>query len=240
MNYQQIHNQIINRAKNQNRKRLKRSDLNYVYYESHHVIPEHFFIKRIRKGPPGWLPGDPEESNNKVLLTGREHYVIHQLLVKIYPHEQGVIFAAHKMTSKTKNQIGRSRNKLYEWIRIRHAEAMRKRPTTKETREKMSKTRKGRPAHNKGKPSPLKGRKKSESHLQNLKLAWTKRDRSTIFNLGNLTRGKPAYNRKKVKCIETGEIFDSAKQAALKYGGCVDACARGGQRTAGGYHWIYV
>ena len=52
-------------------------------YEQHHVIPESFFINRKRSGPKGWLEGNPEDKSNKVILTPREHFICHWLLLKM-------------------------------------------------------------------------------------------------------------------------------------------------------------
>ena len=49
----------------------------------HHIIPESFFINRIRKGPPGWIEGNPDDLDNIVYLSPREHFVCHKLLVKM-------------------------------------------------------------------------------------------------------------------------------------------------------------
>jgi hypothetical protein len=53
------------------------------YSESHHIIPESFYIERTREGPAGWLEGDPESPDNKASLTGREHGLCHWLLTKM-------------------------------------------------------------------------------------------------------------------------------------------------------------
>lgn len=48
---------------------------------------------------------------------------------------------------------------------------------------------------------------------------------------------------KKVKCIETGQIFESIKAAAIFVNidpSNISKCARGIQKTCGGYHWEYV
>lgn len=49
---------------------------------------------------------------------------------------------------------------------------------------------------------------------------------------------------RKVKCIETGIIYDSIKEAAkavgLKAHCAISDCCNGKQRTAGGYHWEYT
>jgi len=71
MNYQKIHNQIINRAKDR---------LLEDYSEKHHIIP------RCVNGT--------NAKENLVYLTPEEHYVVRQLLVKMYPQNHKLIFAA--------------------------------------------------------------------------------------------------------------------------------------------------
>jgi len=63
---------IIENAKSQNRKKLKRSLIEYVYYENHHILPKSLFK-------------DFETSTwNLVLLTNKEHVLCHKLLFKHY------------------------------------------------------------------------------------------------------------------------------------------------------------
>lgn len=48
---------------------------------------------------------------------------------------------------------------------------------------------------------------------------------------------------KKVRCIETGEVFNSQKEAAEKYGlsqGNISRVCRGKAKTTGGYRWEFV
>ena len=53
--------------------------------------------------------------------------------------------------------------------------------------------------------------------------------------------GRPA---KKIRCVETGKTFDSVAEAARYYniGGKsnISRCAKGIQKTSGGFHWEYV
>lgn len=67
MNYEKIYENLINSRKNLNRKRFKRSNSSFVYYENHHIVPKCF--------------GGTNEKENLVLLTAREHFVAHLLLV---------------------------------------------------------------------------------------------------------------------------------------------------------------
>ena len=49
--------------------------------------------------------------------------------------------------------------------------------------------------------------------------------------------------RKKIKCVETGIIYNSVEEAAKEYnitGNAISACARGDNKTCMGYHWAYV
>ncbi len=69
MNYLQIYSDIIENIKLENRKKLKRDNENYVYYERHHILPK--------------CLGGENDKENLVLLTGKEHFICHKLLVLI-------------------------------------------------------------------------------------------------------------------------------------------------------------
>lgn len=87
MNYERHYNNLINRAKNR---------LLEGYTEKHHIVPRCM-------GGSDWI-------DNIVSLTPEEHYVAHQLLIKIYPDNKKLVYAAHMMT------VGRN-NKLHGWLR---------------------------------------------------------------------------------------------------------------------------
>ena len=70
-----------------------------------------------------------------------------------------------------------------------------------------------------------------------------KRSEETRRKISKIHKGKPAHNRKKVLCVETGEIFESMMDASRKTGICggnISAVCLRGRKTAGGYHWRYV
>lgn len=71
------------------------------YYERHRIIP-------------GCM-GGKYVVGNIAWLTPEEHYVAHQLLVKIYPHHKGLIFAVIIMTASSEGQL--RNNKEFGWIR---------------------------------------------------------------------------------------------------------------------------
>lgn len=96
MDYTKHYEALIERARNR---------ILEGYSENHHIIPR--------------CLGGTDDKDNLVRLTPEEHYVAHQLLVKMHPHEKGLIWAAHRMTSHS-NTGERSRNKLYGWLKKRN------------------------------------------------------------------------------------------------------------------------
>ena len=95
MNYRKIYSNLIYRGKNR---------VLEAYTEKHHVIPK--------------CMGGSDEENNLVNLTPEEHYLAHQLLVKMYPDNHAIAKAAVMMTAQ------RPSNKIYGWLRRRHSKAM--------------------------------------------------------------------------------------------------------------------
>ncbi|WP_298061692.1 NUMOD3 domain-containing DNA-binding protein [uncultured Rikenella sp.] len=65
------------------------------------------------------------------------------------------------------------------------------------------------------------------------------------FKKGNIPwnkgkKCKPAINRKKVQCIETGEIFNSIAEAEkIKNTNNISCCCSGKRKSTKGYHWRY-
>lgn len=113
MDYQKHYDNLVNRARN-------RSVLQYK--EKHHIVPR--------------CMGGTNKKDNLVDLTPEEHFLAHQLLVKIYPTNQKLIYAAAIMTRGHEGK--RNNNKFYGWLRKRfaetHSNAMKgsKRPKTQE------------------------------------------------------------------------------------------------------------
>jgi hypothetical protein len=95
MNYKKIYDSLITRAKN--RKLTE-------FTESHHIIPR--------------CMGGNNDRSNLADLTPEEHYIAHQLLVKLYPKNHALVRAASMMIPS------RPSNKLYGWIRRKLSEAM--------------------------------------------------------------------------------------------------------------------
>jgi hypothetical protein len=94
MDYKKIYNSLITRGKSRK--------LN-CYVEKHHIIPR--------------CLGGSDDDDNLVELTPEEHYLAHQLLVKIYIGNHSLVKAAAMMITN------RPSNKMYGWLRRRFSAA---------------------------------------------------------------------------------------------------------------------
>ena len=119
------------------------------YVEHHHIIPR--------------SEGGPDNNDNIVALTAREHYICHLLLAKIY-NDYKMLSAVVFMQCKTKRQKRdfKFNSHLYEQIRkdfsIKNSEAHKGKqawnkgiPQSEEAKKKNSEAHKGKPSHLKGK-----------------------------------------------------------------------------------------
>jgi len=102
MNYKKHYDLLIERART-------RQLTSYV--ERHHIVPR--------------CMGGSDEQSNLVELTPEEHYVAHQLLVKIYPENDSLVYAANKMTVSSKTV--KRNNKKYGWLKRRYQSVCKKR-----------------------------------------------------------------------------------------------------------------
>jgi NUMOD3 motif len=137
MDYKKIYEAIIERGRN-------RILAEGVYSECHHIIP------RCMCGT--------DDKANLVKLLPEEHYVCHQLLVKIYfdtEFKHKLAFAAQCMTISNGNQQRNlSKLKWFGWLKKQYVEAITGRKMSVAAKVKMSNAKKG-------KPSPHKGKKQS-------------------------------------------------------------------------------
>lgn len=95
---------IIENATSLRRKKLKKTDKNYTYFELHHIIPRSL--------------GGLNHNSNFVLLTPREHYVCHLLLTKMCRDESlyKMLCAFNRITNRNKNKEVRN-SRLYASLR---------------------------------------------------------------------------------------------------------------------------
>jgi hypothetical protein len=92
MNYKKHYDRLVHNANHRERP---------VIFENHHILPK--------------CVGGSDNTNNLVKLTPEEHLVAHLLLVRIYPDEEKLLYAAHLMSCRVKS------NKHYGWVRRQFA-----------------------------------------------------------------------------------------------------------------------
>ena len=109
MNYQKIYDSIVGRAKSRG---LNKKLLNY-YTEKHHIIPK--------------CINGTNDVNNLALLTGREHYLCHWLLIKIHNNKK-LFYAYHMLCNGAKS--GRMKNKFIPKLSSKQYESMKRNLTS--------------------------------------------------------------------------------------------------------------
>jgi hypothetical protein len=97
MNYLKIYNDIVGRGKNR---------VLEGYKERHHIVPR--------------CLGGTDDESNLVELTPEEHFVAHQLLVKLHPTNSKLIFATNMLTISSGNV--KRNNKMYGWLKRKFSE----------------------------------------------------------------------------------------------------------------------
>ena len=126
--YTRIYYDIIDRAKS-------RTLSENIYTEKHHIIPQSFYKSRSKTG---WLDGDYNSKKNLAILTAREHFICHMLLVKmttgIGHFKMANALLRLSRGSKIKPLIN---SRTYNRIKLISSEAKKGRPCSLETREKI-------------------------------------------------------------------------------------------------------
>jgi 5-methylcytosine-specific restriction endonuclease McrA len=102
MNYEKIYFDIVSKARHEGRVRGKD-----IYYEQHHITPK--------------CMGGNNKKENLVLLTAKEHFIVHKILPLIYPqYRKELSLALHRMTFSTTEKMQRNyRIGAREFERIR-------------------------------------------------------------------------------------------------------------------------
>lgn len=93
-----------------------------IYYESHHILPK-------------CLNGS-NKKDNLVLLTAKEHFIAHKLLLEIYPNNRNIFDAYFLMVHMNKQKYNIS-GREFEKARILSSLI----PISEETKEKTKKTK---------------------------------------------------------------------------------------------------
>jgi hypothetical protein len=195
MNYQRIYKQIIDRAKQQVRKKGQG-----VYYESHHIIPR--------------SEGGSNKKENLVLLTAKEHYIVHLLLYTASPI-QSRAYAFMRMA----NRVGKKKSaKIYQELKAFTAKI------SSERNKLIVRTQ------------------EQNLRVSNTLLQRNKNPTDTMLTSRKILseiRSKPVQ-----QLTLNGEFvaeYTSAKKARTQTGiTTVVDCLKGRQKTAGGFIWKYL
>lgn len=241
MNYQQIYNKIIEKAKTRQIE---------GYTEKHHVIPK--------------CMGGSDNKNNLVELTAREHFVCHLLLCEIYPDEVKLKQALFLMSigkQKTKNKHYKISNRTYERLKSEYSLLLIGKPRDQKTKNKISKALKGKKLSNeikqkislgrkgvkskpykKGNEHKLFGKKKSEEHSKKIGLGHKGKKTHTVPH-SEEAKLKISQSKRKWEYIEqidkNGNIiatFNTQAEAERLYKGVSNVLC-GLTKTAKGYFW---
>jgi hypothetical protein len=223
MDYQNIYNKIIERAKNR-----KLSG----YFEKHHIIPK--------------CIGGEDNLSNLAELTAREHFLCHMLLCEIYPTEYKLkhalfLMAIGKQKIKEKKYIIGSR--VYERLRIEFAEMLTGKKQSQETKDKKS-TSMLKVWENKSKEEMSEiGQKRWNTRKENGtdKITWGDKISQSLkgrdTTQANQSRSKPILQfDKKNQFIKE---YPSISEAERQVGGDIKGMLAGRQKTAAGYIWKY-
>ena len=199
MNYIKTYNKLIIKAKSESR---KKSD--GVYYEAHHIQPKSFGGK-----------GDGRNTihPNIALLTPKEHYIAHLLLVAMYPNSPAMHKALWNMCNVKKDLRFKPSAKTYCTIRtnyIKNTSGSGNHFFGKSHSDE-SKLKIGLKA--KGRQTFLGKTHSEESKLKMRKFQLGKTLSSDIKNKISISiSGGNHYNAKKIICTETNIIFGSGKE----------------------------
>lgn len=224
MNYQNIYNQIIERAKNR--------QLNN-YKETHHILPK--------------CMGGNNNKDNLVDLTAREHFLCHMLLCEIYPKNNKLRHALFFMAigkQKPKNIQYIIGSRIYERLKIEYSQFLTGKNQSEITRNKKSESMK-KVWQNKSQSEKSKiGKKRAESRKQNGKWhsdEW-KNNMKEIFKNRNMSKASEARKKSVLQYDLEGNFikeWESASEAERNVGGDIKACCNNKQKTAAGFIWKY-
>lgn len=153
MNYQKVYDSIIDRARQEKRRKNQET-----YYEAHHIIPL-------------CLGGDGKKSEwrsnpNIILLTAREHFICHWLLIRIYPSNRKLSYALWTMCNVKDGKQERytPSSRAYREARSGVVKVLKERKGTFTGRKHSEETRRKQ-------SEALKGKAKSKEHCENISKA---------------------------------------------------------------------
>ena len=269
MDYKKNYYDYIAYVKTLGRKRSGTHSKNYIYYEVHHIIPRCFGgegEKREWKTHPNLVLLTAREHylahyllwkmypNNKKIFLGFE-------MMQWYNNEtkEKHKIICSKQVERLKIESNFHKSKKYDWNEEvtcpscgkihKHSFSIHSEYCCKECRYKKSEETKKKISLSKIGNTARLGMKNSDEHNRKVSEAHKGSHIPDYVRekIRNSLKGHEPPNKNiskfgKVRCIETGEIFLSPKDAIKKYkkaGHLVEVCL-GSRNNAGGYHWEFV
>lgn len=224
MNYQAIYNQIINRAKQE-----KREKGGGFYYENHHIIPK--------------CMGGSNKRANLVLLTGREHFLVHWILARIYPNNIKLVSAFWAMCNQKNSKQGARytpSSKAYEEAKrvfLGTSQVNQKHfwqtEEGKVARDKQVQSLKAFHQTNKGKEMRAKRNSNHKAYYQ------TQEGIVTREGISNKVRKPILQYRKDGTLVREWSCSREASKALHIDAGNIASCLKGRRRSTGTFIWKY-
>lgn len=188
---------IITEALLANRRRYRKSDERYVYYEQHHILPKSLY------------PQYAKDKTNLVLLTAEEHFECHRLLVEILQAPE-MIFA-YLLMSRNRELTPEAFEKLKQEFAVAISGKLTGVLKSAIHRKHISEGRKGLSY------GPL-----SVEHKQKISTAMKGKTPSTLNRKACSERCKKRVGSlntqsKRVRCIEDDLVFDTVHKCEQYY-----------------------
>ena len=119
---------------------------------------------------------------------------------------------------------------------------------SKETREKMRNSHVGKKHSiewNKKVSESRRGIPLNDEHKANISVVMLEKWKDAEYRamMREAHSGHNSHKAKRVRCVETGEVFECIKYACEKYhlhSSSISNVCRGKLKTTGGYHWEYI
>lgn len=148
------------------------------YVERHHIIPRSFFVSQSKIDNCKLIDGNPNDSENLVCLTAKEHFICHLLLTKMTEgiFKKKMYRALNAMCNMKNKERYRCTSSIYEYSRKQYSIEQSKsmlgknnhmfnRIHSTESRQKMSISHKGKIVWNTGKSLTESHKKKISASL---------------------------------------------------------------------------